>query len=215
MTPILPQDITVCLVDDDAAISDALSKSLQLRGFLVENYCSALQFLSDFQPGASVRERCLVLDKSMPVMNGLELQAELIERGYDLPIVFITGDGTVSDTVQALKAGASDFIEKPFTPDVLQQSIVEAVFKFTQRKQRLKRSNDIKEKISKLTQREHDVLDQLLESDAEVPSSKVIARSLDISHRTVEHHRASIMMKTGVASIYELRALMESAESHS
>jgi len=209
----LPQDITVCLVDDDDAISDALSKSLQVRGFLVEKYRSAVQFLSEYQPGVDLRERCLVLDKSMPAMSGLELQAELIKRGHDFPIIFITGDGTISDTVQALKAGASDFIEKPFTPDVLQQSIVVAVLEYKQRKQRGKRANEIKKKISTLTVREHDVLNQLLESDAEVPSNKVIARSLDISHRTVEHHRASIMMKTGVASIYELKALMEIAES--
>jgi len=214
MTTLRSQNIKVYLVDDDASISDAISMSLRQRGFQVENYHSAIHFLKDYQPCGAGYVGCLVLDKSMPVMSGLELQGELSIRGISLPVVLITGDGTISDAVKALKAGASDVLEKPFMPEVLWQSIFAAVQEFARLKEKIGRAGEISEKLSRLTAREQDVLEQLLESDDEVPSNKVIARALEISHRTVEHHRASIMMKTGVASIYELKSLMESAESH-
>ena len=194
----------VFLVDDDPAILKALPRALRQHGLDVEPYGSALEFLDgyDDQPG------CLVLDLSMPDMTGLELQAELAQRQITIPIIFITGHGGVPESVQALRAGAIDFLEKPFLPETLLQRIEEALEQDHRDRAQSKKEGEIRSRFARLTDRERDVFRMLVES-SEVPSSKVMARELDISHRTVEHHRSRILEKTQTASIPELRALVK------
>ena len=111
---------TIFVVDDDIDVRTSLSRALKLRGFTVETYSSAPAFLDEFDPD---RPGCLVLDQGMPHMTGLELQEVLLERGHSIPIIFMTGHGGVNQSVQAMKQGAVDFLEKPFRQDFLVERI--------------------------------------------------------------------------------------------
>ena len=126
----------------------------------------------------------------------------------DSPIIFITGHGGVPESVQALRAGAIDFLEKPFLPETLLQRIEEALEQDHRERARVQEEGEIRSRFARLTDRERDVFRMLVEK-SEVPSSKVMARELNISHRTVEHHRSRILEKTQTASIPELRALVK------
>jgi len=141
-------------------------------------------------------------------MTGLELQAELLRRQINIPTIFITGHGGVPESVQALRAGAIDFLEKPFLPEILLQRIEEALEQDHRNRIQSKEEDDIRSRFARLTDREREVFRLLVGSNS-VPSSKVMARELDISHRTVEHHRSRILEKTQTASIPELRALVK------
>ena len=194
----------VYLVDDDPSILKALPRALRQHGLDVEAYASATEFLDSY----SDKPGCLVLDLSMPDMTGLELQAELLRRKIDIPTIFITGHGGVPESVQALRAGAIDFLEKPFLPEVLLQRIEEALTQDHRNRVRIAEEEDVRGRFARLTDRERDVF-RLLVAGNTVPSSKVMARELDISHRTVEHHRSRILEKTQTGSIPELRALVK------
>ncbi len=191
---------TVFLVDDDPAIRKSLPRALQSRGYIVEAFASAQDFLNAYD---SSRAGCLVLDLSMPEMDGLELQRHLGKKAPELPIIFITGHGNIPQSVQALRAGALDFIEKPFRQKALLDRIDEA---FANQKVRADLKKDpvaIRQRAARLTDREVDVLKLLTGSGSQL-SNKAIARELDISHRTVEHHRARAMAKLDVTSLTEL-----------
>lgn len=192
----------VFLVDDDPAILKALPRALRRHGLEVEVFSSAAEFLAFYSntPG------CLVLDLRMPGMTGLELQDELIRRRLNIPIIFITGHGGVRQSVQALKAGAIDFLEKPFLPEVLLQRINEALLEDSKRRSQLQLKKDKRALFAKLTGRELDVF-HMLYGSKEIPSNKEIARKLGISHRTVEHHRSRILDKTRTKSVSEVLAL--------
>ena len=194
----------VFLVDDDPSILKALPRALSQHGLEVEAYSSAIDFLDSYtdKPG------CLILDLSMPEMTGLELQTELSQRNINIPIIFITGHGGVPQSVQALRAGAIDFLEKPFLPEILLQRIDEALAQDHRDRARTREEDDIRLRFARLTDRERDVFRKLVEGNS-VPSSKAMARELDISHRTVEHHRSRILEKTQTASVPELRALVK------
>jgi len=194
----------VYLVDDDPSIVKAVSRTLRLNGMEAEAYTSAKEFLDKYIDKPS----CLVLDLSMPEMNGLELQNELERLNINIPIIFITGHGGVPESVQAVRAGAIDFLEKPFLPDVLLQRIEEALAQDHRNRNRNQEIQEIRDRFKRLTDRERDVFQKLTSSDS-VPSSKEIARDLDISYRTIEHHRSRILEKTKTASIPELRALIK------
>lgn len=190
----------VFLVDDDPAIRKALPRALEKRGYTVKAFGSARDFLAGYTAHDTA---CLVLDLSMPDMDGLELQENLKKRAPDLPIIFITGHGDIPQSVKALRAGALDFIEKPFRQDVLLARIEEA---FASHKIRSDQKRDpvaIREKASRLTDRETDVFRLLTGSDTKL-TNKEIARHLDISHRTVEHHRARMMEKLEATTLPEL-----------
>jgi len=196
-------DLVVFLVDDDPAIRKSLPRALSGRGYNVESFASAKEFLDAFQPD---RTGCLVLDLSMPEMDGLELQAHLAEVAPILPIIFITGHGNIPQSVQALRGGALDFIEKPFRQEALLLRIDEAFASHRAREALNENPETIKERLARLTDRELDVL-RLLTGTTEKLSNKEIARELDISHRTVEHHRARMMEKlgaTGIADLFEI-----------
>lgn len=191
---------TVFLVDDDPAIRKSMPRALGKRGLNVETFESAQSFLDNYQAD---RSGCLVLDLRLPAMDGLELQQELAQRNMSIPIIFITGHGDIPHSVQALKAGAIDFLEKPFRQETLLQRIEEA-FAEDQKLRAAKRQEDtMHSRFARLTDRERDVM-RLLVSGPANPSSKEIARELSISHRTIDHHRARVMEKTGARSIAEL-----------
>lgn len=198
---------TVFLVDDDPGVRSMLVATLDHHGIQVQEFDSAEGFLEAYSYD---QKGCLVLDLSMPNMSGLELQQELMDRNLSIPIIFITGTADIPQTVQALKAGAVDFLEKPFRHEVLIQRISEAFAKDEAMRDQELQNSSIKSKLARLTDREFEVLKLLVSGTASL-SNKEIARELDISHRTVDHHRARIMEKSGAHSITELARMVDSA----
>jgi len=184
---------TVYVVDDDAAVRDGLTALFDAAGFAVEAYGSAKAFLAAYRPE---RGGCLVLDVSMPDMNGPELQAELNRRGVAIPIIFLTAHGDIPTTVKTIKAGAVDFLTKPADGAVLLKRVRAA----------LARSAQLAEGLASLTEREREVMVRVAAGRA----SKEIARELDISHRTVEIHRARVMQKLKAHSVLELADIARS-----
>jgi len=149
-----------------------------------------------------------VLDLCMPDINGLNLQERLLGNDITLPVIFITGHGGVPESVKAMKAGAIDFLEKPFLTEILLKRIEEAVTKDHINRSSIRKQNEIRSRFTNLTDRERDVFLILTGSD-ELPSSKEIAKQLGISHRTVEHHRSRILEKTQTRSILELQLRLD------
>ena len=195
--------LTVFLVDDDEAIRSSLLRALGKRGYRVEAHASAASFLAAHRPG---HHGCLVLDYGMPGMNGLELQAHLNAIGAELPVIFITGHGGVPESVQAIKGGALDFLEKPFRQTDLIERI-DAALEIA-RSQQATRQDDLRRQamFDRLTAREMEIVDHIVRHPAET-SSKEIALNLGISPRTVDHHRARILEKLDLRSIVELIAV--------
>ncbi|WP_136635103.1 response regulator transcription factor [Pseudooceanicola onchidii] len=190
----------VFIVDDDQDIRTSLTRALGQRGYEVEAYASAASFLDAYD---GTRAACLVLDYGMPGMNGLELQQELNRRNWPLAVVFITGHGGVPESVQAMKGGAVDFLEKPFRQSDLLDRIATAYQMASARMADTASQDALRERFARLTDREAEVVNHVLANPAEV-SSKEIGGALGISPRTVDHHRARILEKIGVKSLVEL-----------
>jgi two-component system response regulator FixJ len=178
---------TVFIVDDDAAIRDSLRMMLEAAGHTVRDFASAQSFLSD----PDLRGGCLIVDIRMPGMGGLELQEELVRRKVNIPVIVITGHGDVPLAVRAMRAGAIDFVEKPFDEERMLQGVADAVAAGQRAEGRATEAKEARELLSQLTPREREILDQLVKGHA----NKVVAHQLGISPRTVEIHRASIMEK--------------------
>jgi len=193
-------DTTVYVVDDDESVRTALTRSLEKRGYKVKCYDCGSGFLEAYQSGQA---GCLVLDVRMPGMSGLDLQDQLIDKHPSLPIIFVTGHGDIPMSVRAMKNGAFEFLEKPYSVDSLQQHIEQAIEKSAALVQEEEHTNEINERFAKLTARELDVM-RLLVAGIANNSNKEIARELDISHRTVDDHRARIMSKMQARSLAEL-----------
>lgn len=193
----------VFVVDDDPAVCAALGRSLRKRGYHVEDYQSAADFLAAFGTG---RPGCLVLDYGMPEMNGLELQAHLVAQGRTIPIIFITGHGGIPESVAATKAGAVDFLEKPYTPSVLMERIDQALDMDRELRAAAEVQRMLTDRLAQLTNREAEIYRFMMENPGE-SSSKSIARAIDVSPRTVEIHRTRILQKTDCGSVAELFAL--------
>lgn len=202
---------TVFIVDDDADIRSSLSRSLRKRGFEVETFESALVFLERYDPE---RPGCIILDHGMPGMTGLELQAHLVEKGHSIPIIFVTGHGGVPQSVQAIKAGAIDFLEKPFSSETLLERIRSALDTDAVNRAARTKQSEVSFRLESLTPREREIADFIFENPAET-TSKEVARALDISPRTVDHHRARILEKLNIKSIVEMINLMSRANSSS
>lgn len=185
---------TIHLVDDEEAIRRSAGFMLRTSGFAVEAYPSGVAFL---KVARSVEPGCILLDVRMPEMDGLEVQAALNERGVTMPVIVLTGHGDVSIAVRAMKAGASDFIEKPFEKASLLKSIEDAFARLDDTNTHSSRAADAAVRIAALTGREQDVLQGL----AQGFPNKTIAYDLGISPRTVEVHRANLMSKLGVHSL--------------
>lgn len=206
---------TVFLVDDDNRIRASLARALSKRGYLVESFPSAETFLSAYsasQPG------CLVLDYGMPGLNGLELQKHLKEASISIPVIFISGQGGVPESVQAMKAGAVDFLEKPFRQSDLVACIDTAFATDLVARSAEETSKSARTKFDRLTAREKEVALFMI-AHPSTTSSKEVGRQLGISPRTVDHHRARILEKMSIGSVAELidlsgyAALLEGATS--
>lgn len=190
----------VHVVDDDESVRTALTRSLEKRGYSVFCYDSGDAFLQSYESGHT---GCLVLDVRMPGMSGLEVQEKLVERHPALPIIFVTGHGDIPMSVRAMKNGAFEFLEKPYSVDSLQTHIEQAIAKSAVLLQEQEHAATINQRFAKLTARELDVM-RLLVAGIANNSNKEIARELDISHRTVDDHRARIMSKMQARSLAEL-----------
>ena len=194
---------TIFVVDDDAAVRDAMKLLLRAFGQPVESYGSGVEFLDNYRED---RPGCLVLDIRMPGMSGLELQQKLNERHSILPIIFITGHGDVPMAVEAMQAGAVDFIQKPFRDQDLIDRINQALEKDGANRAALGERAEIRKRLETLTPREREVLDLVVHGKA----NKVIAGDLRLSQRTVEIHRARVMEKMQASSLAHLVRMLES-----
>ena len=175
----------VYLIDDDENVRKLLEASLAVHGYEVRSFSSAEAFLdADIVQMAG----CILLDVEMPGMNGLQLQQVLREKDSSIPIIFVTGHADVPKSVEALKAGAFDFLEKPFSQQKLAASIEQAFAADSANREQAKIQLEHRERFDRLTGREFEIMQMLIEGSAN-HSSKVIAEKLDISPRTIEHHR--------------------------
>jgi FixJ family two-component response regulator len=193
----MDQKKTVFLVDDDPAVRHALGIFLESAGFIVKEFTSATSFLETVNDSD---DGVIVLDQRMRGMSGLELQSDLNKRGYEFPIVFITGHGDIQMSVKAIKAGATDFLEKPFSNQDLLQSIQEAFLRAASHQgNRMRKAETIK-RYESLTPREKEVIKYI----AQGMSNKKLAEILDISDRTIEVHRHRAMVKLEATSLPDL-----------
>lgn len=189
-------EAAVHVVDDDDAVRDSLGLLLQADGWAVYLHASAAGFLGDHREAA---RGCIVADLRMPGMDGLELLRRLAARGDALPVVMVTGHGDVPLAVQAMKAGAFDFIEKPFDGERLLAVVRAAVARSGERRVVDEATLEARNRVQALTAREREVLELLVAGKP----NKLIAYDLGISARTVEIHRARVMEKLGVRSLPE------------
>ena len=196
----------VYLVDDDAAVRRSVGFMLKTSGFEVRTYESGVELLKDTgRLGAG----CFLLDIRMPGMDGLEVQQALREKGVTHPIIIMTGHGDVALAVQAMKAGAIDFIEKPFEKAVLLNALALGSDRLSHAQLSHERAREAAVRLQVLTSREREVLDGL----AQGLPNKTIAYDLGISPRTVEIHRANLMSKLKVHSLSEALRLAFAAEA--
>ena len=192
-----PEQQTVFIVDDDAAVRDSIAELVESIGLQSEGFASPLEFLNTYQ---AERPGCLVLDVRMPEMSGLELQQRLVAQRVSIPVIVITGHGDIPIAVEAMKAGAVDFLQKPYREQALLDSINSALRQDAAARRTADDSNQFSLSRATLTERETEVLDLLLVGN----SSKEIARELAISPRTAEVHRRNVLHKFGVGSAIEL-----------
>jgi two-component system response regulator FixJ len=195
----------VHLVDDDEAIRRSVGFMLKTSGYHVRTYESGVALLKG---APHLESGCVLLDIRMPGMDGLEVQKTLRDKGVTLPVIIMTGHGDVSLAVQAMKAGAVDFIEKPFEKAVLLSAIEHGVERLRKSAAEFDRADEAAVRLQALTPREREVLDGL----AKGLPNKTIAYDLGISPRTVEIHRANVMSKLGVRSLSEALRLAFAAQ---
>jgi len=188
---------TIYVVDDDPSVRDSMELMLKSVGFNVKTLGSAQDFLkADLQEDLG----CLVLDVRMPGMSGLDLQEKLVSAKTPMPVVFITGHGTVPMSVRAMKAGAVDFLQKPFEEQDLLDAINRAVARQRERKSKKDEVEKLQRRLKALTPREHEVFSLLVTGMA----NKEIAYELGTSERTIKAHRARIMEKMNAGSLADL-----------
>ncbi|MCH9027719.1 MAG: response regulator transcription factor [Proteobacteria bacterium] len=188
---------TVFLVDDDEAVRDSLSLLMKSVALTSRSFASAGEFLAEYDPD---RPGCLVLDIRMPGMSGMELQQKLIDMRAILPIIFITGHGDIPMAVEAMQRGAIDFIPKPFRDHELLDRINKALKDDRKNRDALLKREEVEKRIAKLTPREKQVLELVVQGKA----NKVISGDLEVSQRTVEIHRARVMEKMQARSLAHL-----------
>lgn len=187
----------VVVIDDDAEVRDSLAALLESADYAVATFASATAFLAKVE---AVDGHCLVVDIRMPDMDGLELQQELARRGVTIPVIVVTGHGDVPLAVRAMKAGAVDFLEKPYDSDRLLGSVGRALEQRRHEQERAEAANDARERISHLTPREREILQLIVAGHP----NKVIGAKLQISPRTVEVHRARLIDKTQARNLSDL-----------
>ena len=190
-------DPVVYVVDDEFAVRDSLTLLVESNGQAVRSFASAEAFLNDYRPD---QPGCLLLDIRMPTMSGLELQDELMARDICIPIIFISGHARVPDSAHAFRAGAVDFLEKPFDNATLMERIAEALKKDKENRVQRAERLVLEKYLGSLTVRETKVLSLIARGD----SNKEIGKKLGISNRTVEAHRARIMEKMQAENLVDL-----------
>jgi RNA polymerase sigma factor (sigma-70 family) len=192
----------VFIVDDDASVRRSLGRLVRSVGLRGETFASASEFLQD---AAADGPSCLVLDVRMPGVSGLALQETLAVAGHRIPIIFITGHGDITMSVRAMKAGAVDFLPKPFNDQDLLEAIQEAIARDQQAREKRTALQDIQRRVVLLTPRERDVLALVVAGLL----NKQIAAELGMSEKTVKVHRAQVMQKMQVSSVAQLVLLAE------
>ncbi len=202
-----PEDSLVFVVDDDLSMREALSSLIRSIGLQVETFASAAEFLARLPapPARLERPACLVLDVRMPGMSGLELQRELGRAGSLLPIVFITGHGDIPMTVRAMKAGAVEFLPKPFQDQDLLDAIAQSLAQAASALRSHEATRALRQRFEALTPREREVLELTVQG----LRNKQTADRLGITEVTVKVHRHNIMEKMQVRSLPELVSLCE------
>lgn len=204
MTEIKP---TIFIVDDDPSVRESTELLLKSVGFNVKTFVSAQDFLK-----ANLQEDlgCLILDVRMPGISGLDLQEKLVSAKTPLPVIFITGHGTVPMSVRAMKAGAVDFLQKPFEEQDLLDAINRAITQQRERKSKKDEADRLQQSLKALTSREYEVFSLLVTGMA----NKEIAHKLGTSERTVKAHRAQIMEKMKAGSLADLVRFAEKLKTH-
>jgi len=190
-------NLPVYIVDDDDAVRESLAFQIEMAGYQTKTYVSGTDFLHD---APSLPAGCVILDVRMPELDGPEVQARLARMELRLPVIMITGHGDVPLAVRAMKAGAVDFVEKPFSEELILESIRSAHERITSLGADDQDRNEAESRLAVLSPRERAVLDCLVSG---MPN-KAVAYELNISQRTVEVHRANIMLKTQAKSLPEL-----------
>jgi FixJ family two-component response regulator len=200
-------DYTVFIIDDDPAIRDALSLMIEQEGLAVQAFASAADFLAAYQSECC---GCAIIDIRMPMIDGIALQEILNKRHILLPIIFLTGHGDIPMSVQAMKAGAQDFLTKPVTREKLLAAVRTALRNSEKILLENAHHQEALSRLAELTDRERDVMQLAVQGHP----NKYIARHLGISHRTVEIHKSRIMHKTGAVNLLDLARIAHEGEIH-
>lgn len=187
----------IYIVDDNDDVRETLELLFESVDLRAESFGSAGEFLDAYSMGQS---GCLIADVRMPEMSGLELQEEMVKRSIDLPVIIITGYGDVEMAVTAMKAGAADFIEKPYKEQELLDRVHKVINQSTQKRQESSEEQMTRERLAQLTPRERQVLEFIHDGEP----NKRIAYHLGLSEKTIEFHRANIMKKLEAKSLAEL-----------
>lgn len=195
---------TTFLVDDDPAVLRSITRLLNAAGYTTKSFSSPQEFLSSHDPAVP---GCAIIDLVMSELDGLHLQQALIETGSDRPIIFLTGQGDISTSVKAMKAGAVDFLTKPVQREALFSAVKRAANVDAALRQRRNESKSIGERISTLTHREREVLEYVIAGRL----NKQIAASLGTVEKTVKVHRGRMMAKLGVRTVADLVRLADKA----
>jgi len=199
-----PMETTVYVVDDDPSVRAGLSRLLQSMGLTVKTFASAREFL---EQAVSEEPGCLIVDLRMPAMSGLELQEQLMTRNLNLPVIFLTGYGTVPASVRAMKRGAVDFLEKPVDDQVLLDAIYQALEKDRGNSHHQAEAKAIQDRLKSLTPREYEVFTLITTGMI----NKQAASELGTAEKTIKVHRARIMEKMHCESLAQLVRLAEKA----
>ena len=192
----------VFVVDDDLSVREALRSLIRSAGMRCDTFATAADFLRHPRPDAPA---CLVLDVQLPGGSGLDFPTELKESGVDLPIIFITGHGTIPMSVRAMKAGALEFLTKPFSEQELLAAIDQALARDREMRARRAELEALRERFAKLTARERDVFELVVTGRM----NKEIAAELGTAEQTVKQHRGRVMQKLGARSVADLVHLAE------
>jgi two-component system response regulator FixJ len=205
MTATLPcRSETVFIVDDDTSFLQSVSRLLRAVGYTVQAFASASEFLARLAPEMS---GCVVTDLQMPGINGLELQAALRRSANPLPVIFLTGQGDIPATVNAMRSGAEDFLTKRAPKEELLAAVERAFLRDAQERQQREQLRSLRRRFDELSQRELEVLAHVVQGRM----NKQIAADLNINERTVKLHRTNITRKLAVQSVAELTRLVDEA----